>query len=329
MKPTQQLLKLFTLVLLLIVFSSGRKKSSFTLVLLPDTQTYTENYPEIFKSQTGWIAENAKDISFVLHQGDITDDNNEPQWKVAVESLTMMDGKVPYTFVPGNHDTSDGGNAVDRNNSMLNKYLPYSKYSKLPNFGGAFVAGDMTNTWHTFKAGGYNWLILSLEFGPRNKVLDWAAGVIEKHPKHKVIVNTHAYMYSDETRMGEGKGHKWLPQNYGVGKAAGEDAVNNGEQIWGKLVSKYPNVLFVFSGHVLNDGTGTLVSEGIHGNKVYQMLANYQGGVEGTEKGGNGFLRLIQIDPENSTISVKTYSPYVDKYKTEADQQFTFENVKF
>lgn len=87
--------------------------------------------------------------------------------------------------------------------------------------------------------------------------------------------------------------------------------------------------MFVFSGHVLNDGTGMLVSEGIHGNKVYQMLANYQGGVEGTENGGNGFLRLIKIDPRNSTISVQTYSPYVNKYKTESDQQFTFEKVKF
>ena len=329
MKLTKQLLMLFSLALLLIVFSSGRKKSSFTLVLLPDTQTYTETYPEIFKSQTRWIAGNAQNIAFVLHQGDITDDNNEAQWNVAAESFSLIDGKVPYTFVPGNHDTGEGGKTLDRNTDLLNRFLPYSKYSQAKTFGGAYMAGDMTNTWHTFKAGGYNWLILSLEFGPRNKVLDWAVGIVENHPKHKVIINTHAYMYSDDTRMGEGKGHKWLPQNYGVGKASGEEAVNNGEQIWEKLVSQYPNILFVFSGHVLNDGVGTLVSEGKHGNKVYQMLANYQGGVEGTEKGGNGFLRLIQIDPGNSTISVKTYSPYTDKYKTEADQQFTFEKVKF
>jgi hypothetical protein len=329
MKPTKYLIKLFSLILLLIVFGSGRAKSSFMLVLLPDTQTYTSNYPEIFKSQTSWIAENAKNIAFVLHQGDITDNNSEEQWKVAAESFSKLDGKVPYTFVPGNHDTGEGGKTLDRNMTMLNKFMPYSKYSQVPGFGGAFVPGEMANTWHTFKAGGYDWLILSLEFGPRNKVLDWAAGIIENHPRHKIIINTHAYLYSDNTRMGEGKGQKWLPQNYPVGKDVGPEAANNGEQMWEKLIKNYPNIMFVFCGHVLNRGTGMLVSEGIHGNKVYQMLANYQGGVEGTENGGNGFLRLIKIDPKNSSVSVKTYSPYLNKYKTEPDQEFTFENVKF
>lgn len=115
MRLTKQLTKLFSLALLLIVFSSGRRKSSFLLVLLPDTQTYTSNYSDIFKSQTSWIAENAKKIAFVLHQGDITDNNSEPQWKVAVESFNMLDGKVPYTFAPGNHDIGEGGKTMDRN----------------------------------------------------------------------------------------------------------------------------------------------------------------------------------------------------------------------
>ena len=329
MKLMKHLLKLFSLAIVLIVFCSGKEKSSFTLVILPDTQTYIEEYPEIFNSQTSWIAKNAKDFAFVLHQGDITDDNNDQQWKIVADGFSLMDGKVPYTFVPGNHDTGEGGHTMDRNTDLMNKFLPYSKYSKQRSFGGAFIPGEMANTWHTFKAGGYNWLILSLEFGPRDKVLDWAASIIEKHSKHKIIINTHAYLYSDNTRMGQKKDHKWRPQEYGVGKNVGPDAVNDGDQMWEKLIKKYPNIMFVFCGHVCNDGTGTLVSEGVHGNKVYQMLANYQGGVEGTEKGGNGFLRLIKIDPENSRISVKTYSPYIDKYKTESDQQFTFENVKF
>lgn len=297
----------------------------FRLALLPDTQTYSRLYPEIFRAQTAWIAGRADSFAFVLQQGDLTDDNTAQQWKVAAEAMSLLDGKVPYTFAPGNHDLS--GNAKQRNSDLFNQYFPYNKYSRMAGFGGDFEPGKMDNTWHQFTAGGRKWLILSLEFGPRNSVLAWADSVVQEHPRHKVIFNTHAYMYSDDTRMGIGD--DWLPQGYGVGKDTGMNAVNNGEQIWEKLVSRHKNAMFVFSGHILHDGTGQLVSTGQHGNTVYQMLANYQEGVHGSEKGGNGFLRIVTIDPRRHTIQVQTYSPWLRTYRTEPDQQFIFSQVNF
>lgn len=320
---------LFVSVFLFALFFSGKEKSAFRLILLPDTQTYASNFPEILKAQTSWIAENRKSIAFVLQQGDMTDNNTEPQWEVVASSFSLMDGKVPYTFAPGNHDIGTRGITDVRNTDLLNHYLPYEKYRRMRDFGGAFEPGKMDNTWHTFKAGGYKWLILSLEFAPRDSVLDWAGSVIKAHPAHKVILNTHAYLYSDDKRMSRGENHKWLPETYGIGKNGQKGAVNSGEEMWQKLVRKYPNIMFVFCGHVLNDGTGALVSTGDHGNKVYQMLANYQGGVEGTVKGGNGFLRMIDIDPDRKTISVKTYSPYTNEFRTEPDQQFSYSEVQF
>lgn len=313
-----------------VLLSSCVVKKPFNLMLLPDTQTYSALYPEVFRAQTEWIAKNADSITFVLHQGDITDNNTEKQWENAIAALYLMDGKVPYTFVPGNHDTGDPGkNANNRELIFFNQYLPYEKYSKMDGFGGVFEPGKMENTWHTFKAGGYKWLILSLEFGPRNKVLKWAGEVIQSHPHHKVIINTHAYMYSDDTRISISRQHAWVPQGYGVGELTGDDAANDGEMVWEKLVSQYPNILLVFSGHVLHSGAARLESEGKHGNKVYQMLANYQRGVEGSEKGGNGFLRIVTVDPKQGKISVRSYSPYIDQYKTDPDHQFSFDNVKF
>ena len=173
-------------------------------------------------------------------------------------------------------------------------------------------------------------MILSVEVGPRNKVLDWAGEVVKGHPSHKVIINTHAYLYSDDTRMCEERGHHWLPQlsvmNIG---ATGPEAVNNGEQMWEKLVSRYPNIFMVVCGHVLNDGTGTLISEGKNGNKVYQMLANYQHYVQGSVNGGNGFLRILTFHSRQGRISVQTYSPYINEFKTDISHQYEFTNVKF
>ncbi len=317
------------IIVILLFFSSCNKEKSFTIVLLPDTQMYAEKYPEIFRAQTEWIAEHAGDISFVLQQGDITNKNTEEQWEVAAGAFGIFDGKVPYILAPGNHDTGLKGRTDKRNTDLFNHYFPYSKYSKSKGFAGAFHEGEMDNVYYIFEAGGRKWLVLSLEFGPRNEVLDWAGEVIRNHPKHLVIINTHAYLYSDDTRMGPGKDHKWLPETYGVGKDTGKMAVNNGEEIWNKLAGKYENVLFVFSGHVLNDGTGKLVSKGVNGNLVYQMLANYQGGVKGAENGGNGYLRIINVNVPESMVSVKTYSPWINNYKTESDQEFNFSGVDF
>lgn len=316
-------------IIAIAMLAACQKDKPFKLVLLPDTQFYSMEYPEVFQSQARWIAENADDITFVIHQGDITHNNNDIQWEAATEAINMFDKKVPFTFVPGNHDMGDRGSANVRNTDLLNYYLPYSKYSQAPTFGGAFESGKMDNTWHLFKAGNLDWLIISLEFGPRNKVLHWASGIAASHPDHKIIVNTHAYMYSDDNRMSELHNHKWLPQNYKLGKETGDNAVNNGEQMWETFIKHHPNIIFVFSGHVLNDGTGLLISEGTHGNKVYQMLANYQTGVVGAENGGNGFLRIITIDKSSASASVRTYSPFTNQHKTELDQEFILNGLKF
>lgn len=299
----------------------------FRLVLLPDTQNYSQKFPWIFRMQTAWTAAKCDSINFVIQLGDITNSNVDSQWHVAAWAFSLLDSKVPYAFVMGNHDIGTKGKSDIRNTDLFNQYLPYSKYSKVPYFGGAYEKGKMDNVWYTFSVGKQKWLILCLEFGPRNKILDWSASVIDNHPSHKIIIVTHAYMYSDDQRMGAETTHKWLPQAYGLGKDTGENAVNNGEQMWEKLVSRYSNIVFVFSGHVLNDGTGLLVSKGIHGNKVYQMLSNYQSGVQGSEMGGSGYLRILDIDPKSKSVKVQTYSPYLDTYKNEPDQDFVLTDV--
>lgn len=318
---------LYQLLMLPFLFalSSCNEKKTVRFVLLPDIQSYTQLYPEILRTQMQWILENADSIDFVLQQGDMTDHNIAKEWNVAHSCLTMMDGKVPYAFVMGNHDL--GQNSDKRDSEVFNEYFPYEKYQKTEYFGGAFEEGKMDNVWYKFEAGGVKWLILCLEFGPRNSVLDWAGAVAALHPNYKVIINTHAYLYSDDTRMGDGD--KWLPQAYGVGKDLGADAVNNGEQMWDKFVSKHPNILFVFSGHVLNDGTGRLVSLGEHGNKVYQVLANYQDGVKESNRGENGFLRIVDLNMDDNTVLVRAYSPYLKEYKMDTENCFQFNDVDF
>ena len=65
------------------------------------------------------------------------------------------------------------------------------------------------------------------------------------------------------------------------------------------------------------------------GYPVYQMLANYQEGVKGSVKGGNGWLRILDMDFKKKTLSVATYSPYIGQFINDLQQQFKIRNVNF
>lgn len=298
-------------------------------VLLPDTQYYAEKFPEVLDSQITWIERNAKDIHLVIQQGDLTQNNNDKEWQVVQKNFSRLTNKVPYVLALGNHDMgSTAGKFADaRNTTLYNQYFPYAEMIKLPAFAGTFENGKTDNSYYTLETGKIKWLVLSLEFGPRNSVLDWANSIVSQHPDRTVIINTHSYMYSDSTR--QGPGDNWRPQAYGIGKDTGASAVNDGEQIWEKLVRKHPNIRFVFSGHILNSGVGTLISVNDFGNYVYQMLANFQSEVKGSVKGGNGWLRILDMDFKKKTLSVSTYSPYVDQNKNEPGHRFIINNVLY
>ena len=309
--------------------SCSRNLQQARIVLLPDTQTYAEKYPEVLDSQINYILREKGNISFVLQQGDLTQNNNDKEWTVVKNNFEKLDNKVPYVLAAGNHDMGSGPGkyADNRDTRLFNQYFPISAMSKLPGFGGVFEEGKMENVFYLFKIGKVKWLVLTLEFGPRNKVLDWANGIVSQHSDRLVIVNTHAYMYSDSTRQNQKD--SWLPQGYGVGKETGENEVNDGEQIWEKLVKKHSNIRFVFSGHVLNGGVGTLVSINEAGYPVYQMLANYQEGVKGSVKGGNGYLRILDMDFKKETMKVSTYSLFINEYHKGAGQNFIVKEVMF
>lgn len=320
----------FSLLLLLVVFiSCGRNLHQARIILLPDTQTYASTYPEVLDSQLSWIAREKSNISMVIQQGDLTDHNTEMEWQRVKAAFSKLDNQLPYVLAVGNHDLGSGPrkNADVRNADMFNQYFPMAHMSTLPAFGNVYEQGKMENAYYFFNTGKVKWMVLSLEFGPRDIVLDWANNVVAQHHDKVVILNTHAYLYSDSTRMSGTD--KWRPQVYGLGKDTGVNAVNDGEQIWQKLVKRHPNIRFVFSGHVLNSGVGTLVSINDAGYPVYQMLANYQGGVIGSVRGGNGYLRILGVDVKRKTLDVKTWSPFIKTNHPDSAHTFSIKEVVY
>lgn len=294
------------------------REGLWTFVILPDTQKYAARYPEIFASQTQWIVEQAEklDIRFVLHVGDIVDRNSESQWQVASDSLHTLDGHVPYILAPGNHDFE--GNARNRN-TFLNQYFPSADQHAGAIDAGTFEADRLDNSYRIVDTPSGPWLLIALEFGPRDNVVAWANALLVRYRHVPAAIVTHAYLYGDGTRYNWDRTHhqRDSPYDYKIAKLPG--GVNDGQDLWKKLVRKNDNVVFVFSGHVLRDGIDRLTSKRGARGPVHQVVANYQM----NSKGGGGYLRIVQVDPVMKTARVSTYSPYLDRTKYDGGNQFT------
>ena len=302
----------------------GSSPPNPTVVVLPDTQFYAAAYPEIFAAQTKWIADNrdSANLVAVLHEGDLVDDpSSVDQWKVASDAFATLDGVIPYLVLAGNHDED-----LNRQGYM-DQYFPAARVNQYPWFGGTFEPNKTENSFAVVPIGGTPWLLLALEFGPRNAVVSWANEVLKNNADKPAILVTHAYLFNDGTRYDYTKTppQPFDPHGYSFTPLAG---VNDGEQLWQNLIVGNENVKLVLSGHCLGDpAVARLTSARPSGSTVHQILANYQqcGALSCPEmpqiKGGNGYLRLLEFDKANQVLRVHTFSPYLGQYMDQDDTE--------
>jgi hypothetical protein len=221
---------------------------SWSLVVLPDTQNYSASYPELFKDQTLWIVANKDryNIKYVLHEGDIVNNNAWNEWSNAVSAMSILDGVMPYAIVPGNHDSTNS----------FTSYFPATNFMTWPTFGGLMDSNTLDNSYHLFSAGGADWVILALEYQPGSNIVAWANQVANNYPARRKILLTHYYLNTDGTRG------------------------PSGEMLWQTLVNVQPNFTMVTGGHFWIPGPAYLASTNQFGDVVHQMIVDYQGGNE-------------------------------------------------
>ena len=302
---------------------------SWTLVVVPDTQRYTDAATdpklEIFKRITRWIAENrqARNVKMVLHEGDITASNRRSHWQVASDAMTILEkAGVDYSLAPGNHDhdQNDPHHHSPNRDTLLNDFFPVSRYQQMRTFGGTHEPGRTESNYHLFSAGGRHYITVALEWGPRDEAVTWADKVLSQHADRTALLMTHAYTYSDGTRYdwaAKGLAQDYNPHHPSYGFSVPNDGtadVNDGEQLWQKLVSKHKHVRIVFSGHVRWAGARQ-TAVGNEGQRVHEMVAAYHDPPQ-------GWIRLVEFLPDGRTVQVRTYSPHLDQYLTDDAQQF-------
>ena len=265
-------------------------------------------------------------ISQVIGLGDIVDtyadgDQKEAEWNVALNAIKKLDGVLPYTLIPGNHDVNWNFNYRIGNVGKLgylNQSQIVSKYGKIE----AYQAGLMTdetdepsasNTAHAFTAGGRNYLILTLEYAAISTpgVMDWADKVVKAHPYHNVIVTTHAYLAADGSILDGTQAGS--PSSY-----AGSSGHNNGDYFWNNLISQNDNIVMVLCGHVGTDDIVISPKVRDNGTTVTQIMINPQD-LE-AEIGSTGMLAFMYFSKDGKTVQLRQYSTVWDRYYGNASQ---------
>ncbi len=275
---------------------------AYSFCIVGDTQRVTKHSPEKLNTIYRWILQNAeaKKIGFVFGVGDITDSDTVKEWNTARDAINMLNGVLPYSLILGNHDGS----------ARFNEYFNNETYKK--QFGG-FFDDTINNSWTEINVGGVDYLMVALDFGARDNVLNWAGEVIEAHPNHRVIVTTHAYLYGDGTTLDSHD--SWAPAIYSAG-------ANSGEDICQKLIAKHKNIFMVISGHIPSDYVITTQFTGEHGNTVTQMLVNPQGVDD--DLGSTGMVTMLYFSKDGKSVHVETYSTIHEKYFLN-ENQYTFD----
>ena len=174
----------------------------FTIVVLPDTQFYSENSGvgsiKTFKAQTDWIAKEwaARNIVFVTHLGDCVehgDNNGNPvEWRRAADAMytleafdaTFLPSGIPYGIAVGNHDQSPYGSARPGSTVMYNRFFGVQHFAGRPYYGG-HLGKDNDNHYELFSANGMDFIVIHLEYDEQTyqKAIAWADDLLSTHSK--------------------------------------------------------------------------------------------------------------------------------------------------
>ena len=296
---------LASLLLVSLLTAHGRSEELFTLAVIPDSQQEVlKPDDDRLPKRMEWLVAHRESLKLkmVLHTGDLLnwDTPDHLQYERASAALAVLDrAGLPYAVGLGNHDTAAtmvGGSAAPgnvnanlRNTSTFNTYFPVARFKALR---GVYQTGKVDNAFHTFVAGGLDWLVLNLELWARTDAVNWARTVLRDHPGHNVIVITHSHLNARSA----------------IEPTKGGDGDNSPQYVFDHLLKEFANVRVVFSGHTGSHGYRK--DSGARGNTIHQFLQCYHDNMANP-------VRLFEIDTRQDTIRTWVHCPSTGQNKND------------
>jgi len=264
---------------------------NFTIIALPDTQNYASGYPTIFTNQTQWIVAHKDELNivWVTDEGDITNGGSDLEFQRADAAYDLLEDPVTTQLTYGIPYTIIQGNH-DHATNIFNTYFNYTRFAGRSYYGGHYPTTKNDNNYALFSAGGMDFIAIGIDMSPDTNELAWADTLLQTYSTRRAIVTSHSILNTDGS---------WTTEGLNIYNALKDNS----------------NLFLMLCGHMHSEARRTDV---YNGNTVYSVLSDYQD----YTNGGNGYLRIMEFCPATNEIKVKTYSPYVNLYETDANSQF-------
>ena len=303
--------KLLKIFLLLLMLRACRKHpvpaeedidplnpASDYMVIFGDIQSYTLSDYNFrwYDASLSWVEERHRrhgNIACILETGDVTEHNQQFEWKLFADRTAKTAALVPYFACTGNHDYDWDyqGYIRGREGTWFSDYtaFPESRERVLS----YFEEGKMDNIIVRNEVQGHRLDVMILEFGPREEVRAWASDWLEEHPDIDFILMTHEFLKRDGSRVSDAEsyGYRLFKETTSCGP----------ETLWAEIVKPYDNVRCVLCGH--NGFSAFRTDPNDAGREVPQILFNLQS----LDNGGDGLIQLWEFPAEGDRAHITVF----------------------
>ncbi|MAM88802.1 MAG: hypothetical protein CME36_15970 [unclassified Hahellaceae] len=271
-------------------FTVNKARGEWTLVVIPDTQHYSQNRANApiahMRKAFDWIVniKSQLNIKFVQGLGDITESwNNRWEWDNSTSAWDKLYGQVPFMPIIGNHD--DPG--------MMNQYFPVSSFSRESWYGGDF--GGIENNYALMDIGQESYMFLQVETYDqysqyRPAGMNWAKSILAAYPDRKVILATH---------------DTWATRH-----------------IRDNLLTRFDNIVLSNAGHVCQR-EAYYTTNGPRGGVAHNFITDYQCDAQEVMR-----LRYYVFKPLEDKVDYFTYSPVTGEFEVDASSQGSFRLIQ-
>ena len=312
----------------------------YSFAIIGDTQNLNiydvNNDTEHMKGLSNWLLENQSDknIVYAMGIGDITQAYYSgyqngvwtSEWENAEVALSLLNGKLDYSLVRGNHDITAGFNGSFGKVSDSEKAYYYEELEALASvndekgrpMAGFLNADKIEDTYRKIVVDGHKYIIFTLDWHPTEECLVWLDRILGENADYQAIITLHSFITRDGTITDDYE-DTFPYENLTGSRPNWEEVSSSGGNVapkvlWQSVLSKHKNVKMIFSGHIDEDNIITTQLKGAEGNTVTAMLIDGQT-IDSTVE-PVGLVAMLYFSADGKVVNVE----YISTVRANSDR---------